>query len=397
MTEEELASATGVSAATIQRLVELGIVPGRGGDRPFEPTDIHRIRLAEAFERSGVDLDAIGRAVQADLLSFAFLDGMFAHPPAPVSTRTFREIEEDLGVPPETLTRLYAMWGLSRPAPDDLVRSDDEPTYVEWKALFPPDAMREQLLTQGARLFGEATSRIADWGMELYRTYVEQPLLAAGMSPQGVLDTASGFAGVSMPVMERQLIWLLRRKLEHDTFQLIIEYVEVALESAGIAAPTTSRPPAIAFVDLSGYTELTERIGDQPASDHAAALGTLLQDLAHAHGGRVVKLLGDGAMLYFPSPAEAVRCGIRIVREVERAGLPPARVGIAAGTLVFREGDYYGRVVNLASRVMGRAGPRQVLVTAEVVAATDSVRFEPLGPVLLKGIAAPVELALVVR
>jgi hypothetical protein len=103
---------------------------------------------------------------------------------APLTGKTFREIAEDLGLPLETLTRLYAMWGLPRPAPDDVVREDDAPTFSEWKAVFPPEVLNEQLLTQGARLFGEATDRLADWGMALYYAYIEAPMLAAEMSAQ---------------------------------------------------------------------------------------------------------------------------------------------------------------------------------------------------------------------
>src|SRR4029079_14835694 len=120
----------------------------------------------------------------------------------------FREIAAELGVPLETLTRLYAMWGLPRPDPDDVIREDDVPTFTEWKAFFPPEALNEQLLTQGARLFGEATSRLADWGMALYHAYMEAPMLASGMSPQEVMDGSSAFAEVGNPMMERQLSWL---------------------------------------------------------------------------------------------------------------------------------------------------------------------------------------------
>ena len=109
----------------------------------------------------------------------------------------------------------------------------------------------------------------------------------------------------------------------------------------------------------------------------------------------MVKLLGDGAMLVFPDPSTAVACGLEMVEQVERAGLPPARVGIAAGPVVFRDGDCYGRVVNVAARVMDQARPRQVVVTPEVVTATpaDHAGFQHLGPVGLKGIAAAVELS----
>ena len=194
--------------------------------------------------------------------------------------------------------------------------------------------------------------------------------------------------------MERQLVWLLRRHLEHNAFQLIVERVESAVEEAGVAPPKAAKLPAIAFIDLSGYTALTEEIGDQAAAERAAALATLVQELAHAHGGTVVKLLGDGAMLHFPDPGEGVLCGLELVEQVEKAGLPSARVGIAAGPVVFREGDCYGRVVNVAARVMDHAKPRMVLVTPEVMTSSTSARvqFDDAGPAELKGVATPVKL-----
>jgi adenylate cyclase len=282
------------------------------------------------LEHSGIPLEAIGEAVASGHLSFDFVDQLFVGH-APLTGQTFREIADDLGLPLETLTRLYAMWGLPRPAPDDVVRADDAPTFSEWKAFFPPEALNEQLLTQGARLFGEATSRLADWGMALYHAYVEAPMLAAGMSAQEAMDASSRFAQEGTPMMGRQLSWLLRRKIEHNTLQLVVEHVENAVEAAGASGAAPARLPAICFMDLSGYTALTEEIGDQAAAERAGTLGTLVQELANGHGGRVVKLLGDGAMLVFPDPSTAVACGLEMVEQVERAGLPPARVGIASG------------------------------------------------------------------
>src|SRR4051812_663963 len=392
LSEDELARGSGASPEQIRRLVGLGIVPRRDGERPYEAADVQRIRLAQAFERSGIALEAIGEAIGAGRLSLDFMDRMFPDA-APLSERTFADVADDLGVPLETLTRLYAMWGLPRPAPEDAIRRDDEPTFREWKTFFPPEALNDDLLTQGARLFGEATSRVSDWGMSMYRTYMEGPMQAAGLSSQETLDAASMFASVGTPIMERQLGWLLRRKLEHDSFQLIVEHIEGAIEAGGAPLPGTAQPSAIAFVDLSGYTALTEEIGDHAAADRAATMGTMLQELAHARGGRVVKLLGDGAMLHFPDPAEAVRTGLEVVGHLDDAGMPPAHVGVAAGPVVFREGDFYGRVVNLAARVMGHAAANEVLATAEVKArAAQDLEFEPLGPVEMKGIAEPIEL-----
>jgi len=391
MTEDELARGTGTSIEEIRRLVGLGIIPRRPGTDPFEASDVHRIRLAQAFEGSGIPLEAIGDAIDAGRLTFDFVDRLFPHG-ARLSGRTFSDVADDLGVPLETLTRLYAMWGLPRPAPGDAIREDDEPTFREWKTFFPPEALNDELLTQGARLFGEATSRVADWGMSMYRTYMEAPMRAAGLTSRETLDAASAFGSVGTPIMERQLTWLLRRKLEHDAFQLIVEHIEGAIEATGAALSGPARPPAIAFVDLSGYTSLTEELGDVAAADRAATLGTILQELAHTRGGRVVKLLGDGAMLHFPDPAQAVHTGLEIAGRLADAGLPPAHVGVAAGPVVFREGDYYGRVVNLAARIMGRAASDEVLATGEVVDLAQDIEFDPLGPVELKGIAEPVEL-----
>jgi hypothetical protein len=193
MTEAELSQASGAGPELLRRLVALGIVPARDGEHHFVPGDIHRVRLAQALERSGIPLEAIGEAVASGHLSFDFVDQLFVGH-APLTGQTFREIADDLGLPLETLTRLYAMWGLPRPAPDDVVRADDAPTFSEWKAFFPPEALNEQLLTQGARLFGEATSRLADWGMALYHAYVEAPMLAAGMSAQEAMDASSRIA-----------------------------------------------------------------------------------------------------------------------------------------------------------------------------------------------------------
>jgi hypothetical protein len=110
--------------------------------------DIHRVRLAQAFERSGISLQAIGTAIASGQLSFDFVDQMFIYH-APLTGKTFREIAEDLDLPLETLTRLYAMWGLPRPAPDDVVREDDAATFSPWKAVFSPELLNERLLTHG--------------------------------------------------------------------------------------------------------------------------------------------------------------------------------------------------------------------------------------------------------
>jgi adenylate cyclase len=106
-----------------------------------------------------------------------------------------------------------------------------------------------------------------------------------------------------------------------------------------------------------------------------------------------VKLLGDGVMFHFPLAAPAVLCALELVDAAPSVGLPPARVGVHAGPVVFQNGDYFGRVVNVAARIADAAAPGEVLVSDDVVAlATTEAGYEQVGPVALKGLAQPIPL-----
>src|SRR5262249_59620949 len=109
---------------------------------------------------------------------------------------------------------------------------------------------------------------------------------------------------------------------------------------------------------------------------------------------RAVKWLGDGVMFYFPEPAEGVLAALEMVDGVATQALPPARVGIDAGPVIFQEGDYYGRTVNIAARIAEYARPGEVLVTQAVVDAADGtpVTFNGIGAVELKGVAGTLHL-----
>jgi class 3 adenylate cyclase len=122
-------------------------------------------------------------------------------------------------------------------------------------------------------------------------------------------------------------------------------------------------------------------------------LAELADTCARAFGGRVVKLLGDGVLMRFADPTTAVRAVLDLMREIEMAGLPPAHAGVAAGRIVTRDGDIFGRTVILASRIATRAEAGQLLADEGVVAAiaADAVATRSLGRIALHGIAEPVE------
>ena len=149
-----------------------------------------------------------------------------------------------------------------------------------------------------------------------------------------------------------------------------------------------ARPPAIAFLDLTGYTALTEERGDEAAAELADRLATLVHETAQSRGGHSVKWLGDGVMFHFPEPRAAVLSALDLVEQTPAAVDVRARVGVNAGSVIFRDGDYFGRTVNVAARIVEYARPGEVLVSNEVKerSGSDGVRFEPIGPVALKGL-----------
>jgi adenylate cyclase len=173
----------------------------------------------------------------------------------------------------------------------------------------------------------------------------------------------------------------------------LVEDIENELERAGVLG-RSERIPAMSFLDLVGYTRLTEERGDAAAAALVETLAVLVRRSSLEHGGVPVKWLGDGVMVWFREPAGAVLAALRLVAQLPEAGLPPAHVGVAAGPVVVQGGDYFGRTVNLAARIAARAGAGQVLVGEQVVerAPPQGVTFVELGQVQLKGFARPVRL-----
>ena len=148
------------------------------------------------------------------------------------------------------------------------------------------------------------------------------------------------------------------------------------------------------FLDITGYTRLTQEQGDSAAAELAEHLGEIVQRTSVRFGGRPVKWLGDGVMLHFPNPGSGVASAIEMVEGCVVAGLPPAHVGLHAGPVIFQEGDYYGQTVNVASRIADYARPGEVIVSQTVVDASGDapVAFRAVGPVELKGVSGAMDL-----
>ena len=391
LSAEELARRAGVAPERVQRLTELGIlVPG--GDGSHRPADIQRIRLVDAFESSGVGAEALARAIEAGLRSLEAFDLAAGEPPAASGT-TLAELCAGLGHDLEVAEATFAALALPTPERDAELREDDAQAIASLLQLcdLRPLGLDENVAPRIASIYGESSRRAAETSIRFWDDHVETRLNE--LDPAGRFNSQRAVMRAQLaPGLEPALSWLYRRHMEHETFSIIVQNTERALERSGLAEPRDVQP-AIAFLDISGFTALTEERGDEAAVALIGALEDLVDEVARRHRGKVVKRLGDGVMLHFAEPRDAVDAALELVVSARGVGLPPARLGIDSGRVVFRDGDYYGRTVNVAARVTDYARPGDVLVTEAVAAAlSDRGRLEKVGPVALKGLREPVRL-----
>jgi adenylate cyclase len=390
-----LADLAGTTTAEVRRLVDLGVLlPGDGaGDGPFRAGDARKVRLVQACERAGLAIDGIGAAVRTGRLSLAFLEADPYRRWAVRSARTYRQVGEDTGVPLDTLGAVLESMGFPRMgSPDEPIREDE----LEIVPLLKLARSMGNLDQAGIGRIGRA------WvdGLRLAASVEHQDysarfarLLEGGGNRWAAMEQAARLATELLPLVDRAFMACYRRQQELVWTEDLVEHIEDELERAG-APQRPERVPAMCFLDLVGYTRLTEERGDAAAAAFADTLAALVDGAARVHGGMPVKRLGDGVMVYFRKPAGAVLAALDLVEGLPAAGLPPAHVGVAAGPVVAQGGDYFGRTVNLAARIAAHAGGGQVLVSASVADAPPppGVAFVDAGEAQLKGFARPVRL-----
>jgi adenylate cyclase len=390
-----LADLAGVTEAEVRRLVELGILVARDRAEPFLAADAQKVRLATACEQAGLPMAGIAAAIRAGRLSFAFLEAAPYRRWAVRSSRTYRQVSQETGVPLEVLGSFLEAIGFARTAPDELIR-EDELEVVPLLQLGLSTGFLDQLWsTRLGRGWAEGLRLLARVEAEIWQARFMAPLLEAGVGQQAAMERAAQqAAGINFtPLLDRGLLAAYRRQQELSWVEQLVESIEAALEASGVLG-RPGRVPAMCFLDLVGYTRLTEEQGDQAAAELAGRLSGLVGRSASEQGGTPVKWLGDGVMVHYREPAGAVLSALQLVAQLPEAGLPPAHVGVAAGPVVIQGGDYFGRTVNLAARIAAHAGAGRVLVSERVAEAAppQGVTFVELGQVRLEGIARPVRL-----
>jgi adenylate cyclase len=388
---QEVARRAGVDPGYVDRLVELGILrPGEGDT--FSQGDVRRARWVHSLEAAGVPLEGIATAVRNGTLSFVYLDASAFDRFAMVSGTTFHEVSERTGVSMDLLGVVREAVGFAEPRPEDLVR-EDELSIVPAIELLLSNGIRPVVIERWLRVCADNLRRIAETETDWWRSEVERPFLEEGMSTVEMLEAQADFGSRINPLMERVLTAIYRGQQEHAWSKSAVEDVEDALERTGLLN-RLHHPPAVSFLDLTGYTRLTEERGDEAAADLAETLAGMVRRRSQQRGGRPVKWLGDGVMFYFEDPGQGVLAALDMVEGAATEALPPARVGIDAGPVIFQDGDYFGRTVNIAARIAEYARPGEVLVSQDVVDAADGtpVTFTGIGAVELKGVSATLRL-----
>jgi adenylate cyclase len=381
---EEAARRTGFTAAELARLVETGALTADDDGR-LTRAQLRRAGVVRSLVRAGIPLDGLATGIRDGAISLEFLDAPAFARFSVGSGATFAEVAARVGLPVELLLFVREASGSPAASPTDRMR-DEELPYADFIRVGLDGGLSAAAVQHMISIQGDGLRRMAETEAAIWQEQVIQPAFAAGLRP----DTALGseFGDRISALLDRAVIGMYHLQQTRAWTVGIIDGLEAQLQAAGLHS-RLEHPPAMCFLDITGFTRLTQERGDAAAAALAEQLARIVQRTASGYGGRPVKWLGDGVMLHFPDPGRGVEGALEMVRAVVANGLPPAHVGLQAGPVIFQEGDYYGSTVNLASRIADRAGPGQVLVSRAVVdaASTANVVFTEIGAFELKGVA----------
>ena len=388
-TREQAAERAGVDTDFLDRLVEVGILEPEAADR-FSAGDVRRAMFATSLADAGIPLDAVGAAIGRGELTLSFFDAAAYERFSALADETFRQASERTGIPLDLIMVVREAIGMAPPSPDDRLR-DDELLILPFLEMQIEEGFRPAAIERLLRVQGDSTRRITEQEAAWWRSEVIEPAIASG---KGVAEMSDPDLSDRITPLVDQAVLAMYHALQARTWTgNIVDAFEEMMEQAGIHS-RLERLPAICFLDISGYTRLTQERGDDAAAELAGTVARLVRRNSIEHGGKPIKWLGDGVMFHFPDPSPGVRAALEMVGGLQAEGLPPCHVGLAAGPVLYQEGDYFGQTVNLSARIADYARANEVLVTQQVAEAShdDDVSFDEIGPVELKGVAGAVNL-----
>jgi adenylate cyclase len=322
-----------------------GLLDGLDGDARDA-----RLRLLEQLEADGASLDEMRDACAEGRLALLPLERALA---PPGERFTFEQMAERAGLDAEFLANLTRALGL--PIPDD-----NEPIFTERDldaartvGGFRSAGIGDEELLEVTRVLGHSLSQI----VATLRSMFTQTFFKAGDSEYDVAIRWAAAAKELNPMLEEVVRYLLRA-------QQVAQLRQGVFDLAGLGKGATEI--SVAFADLAGFTRLGEQVAADQLGSVAGRLTALATDSAQPPV-RLVKMIGDAAMLVSPEPRPLLEAVLDLLGRVEGEGeeFPPLRAGIACGEGLSRGGDWFGAPVNLASRITDKARPGAVVVSAE--------------------------------
>ena len=343
------------------------------------------MRLVARLRERGHSIADIRAAIADGRLAFGYIEELL---PATQNEHTLKQAAKLTGLEPALIRRIYANLGFTAETAERIGDEDLEMLQHVAEALRAgyPFAAFLQL----TRVYGQALEQIADAEVRLFHLYVHEPLVRDGVSGIEVAEEVDELAAQLLPLAQPVMELVHRRFLRHFVERDVIGHMEEDFSAAGIELGHVRI--AIAFADLAGFTQLTEQQGDEEA---ATVVERFVANVTHTlpDDARIVKTVGDEVMVVSTDTAALVDWALGFQSMI--TDRPQPRIGIHAGEVVYRDGDYFGAEVNRAARVAARAAAGEVLVTRAIVEAADRyAAFERIGEVRLKGFTEPTEMFL---
>jgi adenylate cyclase len=385
LTLEQVAARAGVTRATVRRWVKEGLVPQYEGT--WTPAAASHVRIVARLRERGHSVKRIREASQSGKLAFGYIDELL---PSSEARYTLREAARELDVDEALIERLVSAMGLNALSSEEI--SEEDLQVLRYGAETLAAGLPLPALLQLVRVYGQAMAQIADAEVRLFHLYLHEPLMREGVPGVEVAQAMEGMTREMLPFAMPVINYLHGRMLGYFVEQDVIGHIESDLDDEETAEEGRMRV-AIAFADLAGYTKLTEEQGEAEAVGAVERFVETVEQTLPIDA-RVIKTLGDEVMVVGADAGALTVWAVELGAELP-AGSPPPRIGIHSGAALYRDGDYYGREVNRAARVVARAAGGEVLVTRPVVDAAsrqDGLEFELIGEVVLKGFNEPTEL-----
>jgi len=379
LTTKEAADLAGVTPSTLRRWAKTGVIPEhRGDEEGWTPAAVAHARIVSRLRERGHSLEQVRRAGEQGRLAYGFIEDLFS--PDGERMVSFEDAAKEVGIEPALLERIWASVGFAPRRPEHLTEDDMQALrYIAavLQAGFPLVAFIQLI-----RVYGQALSRIADAETRLFHIYVHEPLMRQGVPGLQMAEEMEDLASDLLPFSSPLMDYLHQRFLKEFTERDVVGHMEAELdESTDLGRVRV----AIAFADLAGWTRFTEEAGEEEALDMVEAFIDAVTETL-PEDARVIKTIGDEVMIVGQDASELTDWAVGFQRLWDER--PMARIGIHQGVTLYRDGDYFGRDVNLAARVVARARGGEVLVTDDVVDSItqkDHLRFETIGQVKLKG------------